>query len=191
MELLGGREQRPIVLVTYDEAWPARFARERARIAAALGGRADRIDHIGSTSVPGLLAKPIIDIQVSVVDADDESSYLGALEDAGYVLRVREPGHRMLRTPALDVHVHICPSGGEWERHHLLFRDWLRAEPADAGRYAEVKRALAARDWPDMNQYADAKTDIVSDISARAEAWAESTGWSPLTTVPGGGRIAR
>ena len=179
VQLLGGRERRPIELVPYNAAWPGRFAQERTRIGAALGAAAERIDHIGSTAVPGLVAKPIVDVQVSVADADEEGAYLGSLEQAAYVLRVREPGHRMFRTPMLDVHVHICAGGGEWERRHLLFRDWLRLERADAERYAEAKRALAAREWPDMNEYANAKTVIVNDILSRAEVWAEATSWTP------------
>ncbi len=110
MELLGGVEKREIRIVAYDEGWPARFGEERARIVAALGRRARRIEHIGSTAVPGLPAKPIIDIDLSVEDPDDESAYLGALEAAGYHLRGREPGHRMVRSAALDVHVHVWPS---------------------------------------------------------------------------------
>jgi GrpB-like predicted nucleotidyltransferase (UPF0157 family) len=179
VELLGGREQRPIDIVAYDAAWPHRFEREQARIGAALGSSAHRIDHIGSTSVPGLAAKPIIDVQVSVGDPDSEDDYVPLLEATGYVLRVREPVHRMLRTPALDVHVHVCAAGGAWERRHLLFRDWLRVEPADAEGYAEVKRALAGRDWVGMNDYANAKTETVLIILERAEAWAASTSWTP------------
>ena len=179
MELLGGRERRSIELVAYDASWPSRFERERARIGAALGAIAQRIDHIGSTAVPGLQAKPIIDIQVGVGDPDSEATYLPPLQAAGYRLRVREPRHRMLRTPGLDVHVHVCASGGDWERRHLLFRDWLRVEQADADLYAEVKRVLAARDWDDMNEYANAKTETVLSILERAEAWAAATSWTP------------
>jgi GrpB-like predicted nucleotidyltransferase (UPF0157 family) len=176
-ELIGGTDRRAIVLADPDPTWPARFEAERTRIAAALGDVAARIDHIGSTAVPGLVAKPIVDVQVSVGEVEDEAAFLPALEAAGYVLRVREPGHRMLRTPALDVHVHLCPAGGAWERRHLLFRDRLRADAADRERYAAAKRALAAREWPDMNAYADAKSAVVADISARAETWAAATGW--------------
>lgn len=166
--LIGGREEREIVLVDYDPAWPERFESERTRICAALGERVLRIDHIGSTSVPGLAAKPIIDIDLSVADPDDEAAYVPALERAGYVLRVREPRHRMLRTPERDVHVHVCAIGSEWEQRHLLFRDWLRANPEDARRYEEVKRSLAGRVWGDMNDYADAKSDVIAAIMTRA-----------------------
>jgi GrpB-like predicted nucleotidyltransferase (UPF0157 family) len=164
-ELIGGAERRPIVLVASDPAWPFRFEEEAARICAALGDDV-RVEHVGSTAVPGLIAKPIVDIQVSVADVEDEAAYVGALEAAGYVLRVREPGHRMLRTPALDVHVHVCAVGSDWEARHLAFRDRLRADEVARDRYAAVKRELAQRDWPTMNDYAEAKSGVISAIMA-------------------------
>jgi GrpB-like predicted nucleotidyltransferase (UPF0157 family) len=166
--LIGGRERREIVLAEHDPAWAERYQQERARIVAALGDRVLRIDHIGSTSVPGLAAKPIIDIDLSVADPDDEPSYVPDLEAAGYVLRVREPQHRMLRTPERDVQVHVCALGSEWESRHLIFRDWLRQHPDDRQRYEDVKRSLAGRVWEDTNDYADAKTDVIVDIMRRA-----------------------
>lgn len=168
-DLIGGVEYRRIEIVPYDPAWPARFREEERRQRAALGRGAVRVDHVGSTAVPGLAAKPIVDIQISVADVEDERAYLPALETAGYLLRVREPGHRLVRTPELDVHVHICTSGSEWERDHLLFRDRLRRDAADRDRYAALKLSLAARDWPDMNAYADAKGPLIAEILARAE----------------------
>lgn len=179
-ELIGGIEKREIVIVRYDPLWPARFAAERRRIVEALGPTARRVDHIGSTSVPGLAAKPIIDIDVGVPDVDDEPTYLPALERAGYHLRVRQPGHRMVRTAGLDVHVHICGEGSEWERRHLLFRDWLRLDDSDRAAYAALKRELARREWSDMNAYADAKGALIGQIMTRAEAWAGHTGWHPV-----------
>jgi GrpB-like predicted nucleotidyltransferase (UPF0157 family) len=176
-ELIGGPERRTIEIVDYDPGWPAAFESHRARIGPALARWAWRIDHIGSTAVPGLAAKPIVDIAVSVEDPDVERHYVPPLERAGYALRVREPGHRMLRTPARDVHVHIWRVGGDRERRHLLFRDWLRADPDDRRLYAAEKRALAARDWPEMNVYADAKSSTIAAITARAERWAAATGW--------------
>lgn len=179
LELIGGQEHRAISIVPYDCFWPVAFERQRGRIEAALGGRALRIDHIGSTAVDGLPAKPIIDIDLSVEDPGDEESYVPALERAGYRLRVREPGHRMLRTPPRDVHLHVCAIDSNWERRHLLFRDWLRADPDDRQRYAETKRVLATCDWPDMNAYAAAKTEIIDAITDRAESWAVATAWRP------------
>ena len=168
IELVGGVEKRDIRIVPYDATWPVRFEAERARISVALGTRAVRIDHVGSTSVPGLCAKPIVDIDVSVGDPDDETAYLPALESAGYHLRVRSPGHRMVRSAALDVHVHVCAAGGEWEQRHLLFRDWLRSHPDDRDLYARTKQQLALEDWPDTNAYAAAKSDVIAAILARA-----------------------
>lgn len=178
-ELIGGQEKRDIILVPYDLTWPEKFAAERERIIGALGATARRVDHIGSTSVPGLDAKPIIDFDLSVPDVEDEPSYLPALRRAGYHLRVREPGHRMVRTVDLSVQVHICAEGSEWERRHLLFRDWLRRDAADRRAYAELKHGLAECDWPDMNAYADAKGTLIAEITARAEEWARAVNWMP------------
>jgi GrpB-like predicted nucleotidyltransferase (UPF0157 family) len=177
-ELIGGPEKREITIVAHDPTWADRFAAERARIVAALGSAARRVDHIGSTAVPGLAAKPIIDIDLSVADPDDEPSYLPALEGAGYRLRVRQPGHRMVRTDALDVHVHVCGVGSEWERRHLLFRDWLRRDAGDREAYAALKCALAEREWADMNAYAEAKGALIAEITARAQEWARGSGWA-------------
>jgi GrpB-like predicted nucleotidyltransferase (UPF0157 family) len=168
VELVGGREPREIRIFDWSPAWPARFHRERERIAAALGSAALRIEHVGSTSVPGLAAEPIVDIAVEVESVDDESAYLPALESAGYALRVREAGHRMLRTPARDVHVHLWPRGCEELRRQLLLRDHLRRSPEDCERYAAVKRTLARRDWADTNDYAAAKSDCIAAVLERA-----------------------
>ncbi|WP_458316187.1 GrpB family protein [Mycolicibacterium brisbanense] len=146
MELIGGVEKRGIKVVPANPDWPQRFAVERAKIVAALQAKALRVDHVGSTSIPGLAAKPIIDIQLSVKDVDDEADYLPALVPAGYHLRVREPGHRMVRTADRGVHVHCCNTGSDWERRHLLFRDWLRCDQADRAAYGELKIELAKRD---------------------------------------------
>jgi GrpB-like predicted nucleotidyltransferase (UPF0157 family) len=186
-ELIDGPEKRDIRIVAYDVAWPARFVTERDRIVAALGAVARRVDHIGSTSVPGLAAKPIVDIDLSVPDVDDEPPYLPALERAGYHLRVRQPGHRMVRTDDRGVHVHICTEGSDWERRHLLFRDWLRHDKADREAYASLKRELANHDWPDMNTYAAAKGTLIAEITARAEEWASAVGWNPGPAHPSPG----
>jgi GrpB-like predicted nucleotidyltransferase (UPF0157 family) len=168
--LIGGREPGTIEVVDYDPGWPARFECERARIATALGALARSIEHIGSTAVPGLAAKPIIDVLVELGDPDDERAYAPPLEAAGYRLRVREPRHRMFRTPARDVHVHVWPSGSAEAAEYLQLRDWLRADAGDRERYARVKRALAGRCWPDANYYAEAKTPVLVQIKARASA---------------------
>lgn len=168
VELLGGVEKREIVIVDHNPGWAQKFVAERVRIVRALGTLARRIEHIGSTAVPGLPAKPIIDIDLSVDDVDDEAAYLPELFAAGYQLRVRQRGHRMVRTPTKDVHVHVCTLGSDWERRDLVFRDWLRTHPADRDRYAELKRRLAERVWPDMNAYAAAKGPFISEIIRQA-----------------------
>lgn len=179
VELIGGPEKRTITIEPYSPTWVITFDVHRRRISESLGSMACRVDHIGSTAVTGLPAKPIVDIQVSVVDIEDESSYLEPMLAAGYQLRVREPGHRMFRTAALDVHVHVCEAGSDWERRHLLLRDRLRESPEDRNAYAELKTALQTSDWETMNHYADAKTALISEITTRAEAWASATGWRP------------
>lgn len=160
--LVGGRERREIVIAEYDPAWAKRFAEERGRLLAALGERALRIEHIGSTAVPGLAAKPIVDILVEVATLDGVD-----LEPAGYALRVSEEGHRMFRTPQLDIHVHVWPTGHPDIAHQLAFRDRLRASPEDRAAYEALKRELATRDWPDVNYYAEAKGALIREILAR------------------------
>lgn len=171
--IIGEEESPNLIIVNYDPAWNERFRQEAARIRSALGEAALTIEHIGSTAVPGLAAKPIVDILVVVEDASDEHSYVPALENAGYVLRVREPNfyeHRMLRTPEKDVHVHVfSPESPEVERY-LLLRDRLRENADERQLYARTKRELTSRDWPSMQHYAEAKTDVVESIIARAAA---------------------
>lgn len=173
--LIGGVERRPILIVDYDSSWPVRFQEHAVRISAALGAKALDIQHVGSTSVPGLAAKPIIDIVVTVADSGDEPGYLPALIEAGYVLRVREPDwhqHRMLRTPQRDVHIHVYSTECEEIARVLAFRDHLRAHEGVRRRYEELKRKLAQQDWSDMNAYAEAKTAFIEDIIATA--WREA-----------------
>ena len=172
--LIGGREQVPIVVVDHDEQWPERYGLVRDRVRAALGPAALRVEHIGSTSVPALAAKPIIDVLLVVQDVEDEAAFVPPLQRAGFVLRVREPGHRMLRTPARDVHVHLYEPDHEAVSAYLDLRDWLRTDADDRGLYERTKRALATRTWTDMNAYADAKTDVVLAILGRARAWRAS-----------------
>jgi GrpB-like predicted nucleotidyltransferase (UPF0157 family) len=165
--LVGGRERPSITLEAHRPEWAERFAAERARIRAALGDRAHAVEHIGSTAVPDLMAKPIVDMLVTVSDPQARE-VRSALERAGYVLRVDEPGHRMFRTPARDVHVHVWPDESPEVARHLAFRDRLRASPADRRLYEERKRELAGRDWEDMNHYADAKGPVIEAILERA-----------------------
>ncbi len=170
--LVGGLEPvAEILIVDYDPGWPGRFEDERARIDAALGDHALRVEHIGSTSVPGLAAKPIVDILLVVADVEDDAVFGPALEAAGYELRVREPDHRMFRTPARDVHVHVYAQGSHEIVDYLDLRDWLREDAEGRVRYTSVKRSLATQSWRDMNEYADAKSPVVSDTLRRAREW--------------------
>jgi GrpB-like predicted nucleotidyltransferase (UPF0157 family) len=171
--LIGGRERRPVVIVPYDPAWAIRFAHEAEKIASALGPVALGIEHIGSTSVPGLPAKPIVDILVMVHGPENEERYVPPLVAAGYELRVREPEfneHRMLRTPTRDVHVHMFAPDAPNVLEYRLLREWLKQSPDDRTLYAETKRALARHDWDDMNDYAMAKTDVIHAILERARS---------------------
>ncbi|MEW8507230.1 MAG: GrpB family protein [Candidatus Thiodiazotropha sp.] len=168
--LIGGREKREVVISEYDDQWPEIFQRHERVIGEALGDIAVHIEHIGSTSVPGLAAKPIIDILVVVPDPGEESSYLPALAVAGYELRVREPEfdeHRMVRTPERDVHVHIFPPHSKEIDRYMAFRNQLRTNSVDRIRYGQAKRMLAERVWEDMNEYADAKSEVIEEIISK------------------------
>jgi len=169
--LIGGIEKRKIVIVDYDPHWPEKFQKHAAIISRALGSKALVIEHVGSTSVPWLAAKPIIDIDVIVEDSGNEDAYFPDLLAAGYVLRVREPDwheHRMFRTPELDAHIHIFSPGCVEVARHIAFRNHLRSHAEDRLRYEALKRKLAKEDWPDMNAYARAKSELVEEIVARA-----------------------
>ncbi|MDK1328598.1 GrpB family protein [Arthrobacter sp. zg-Y1143] len=170
VELVGGPERLELELHDYDDGWPAVYLTHRHRIEATLALISVDIEHIGSTSVPGLAAKPIIDIVVGVEDITAEEDYLEPLLAAGYDLRVREPGHRLVRTPDRDVHVHLYERDDPAVEEYLLLRDHLRADAEDRALYEATKRKLLNRRWDDMNDYADAKTDVISAIKARARA---------------------
>jgi len=162
-----------IYLADYDPNWPVLYDREAARIRAVLGNTAIQIEHAGSTSVPGLAAKPIIDIVLAVPDSADEAAYVPAMEAAGYLLRAREPDwfeHRMFKGPDTNINLHVFTAGAAEIDKMLLFRDWLRANPADREAYLQVKRDLAERTWRHVQHYADAKSAIVEQIVARARA---------------------
>ena len=176
--LIGGDEKREIRIIDYDPDWPKKFETHARVISGALGGTALRIEHVGSTSVQGLAAKPVIDILVVVQNSADESAYLPRLEAAGYVLRVREPDwneHRMFRTPEKDVHIHVYSAGCTEIERVLSFRERLRRNEDDRRRYERTKRELAAKEWPDMNAYADAKTQVIESIIAAAQTAKDST----------------
>ena len=160
-----------IQIVAYDPDWPRRFELAAGAIRKALGERALRIEHAGSTSVPGLPAKPAIDIVLEVADSSRESAYLEALETAGFSLRIREPEwfeHRMFETPQKDVNLHVFSAGCPEVEKMLTFRDWLRANADDRDLYARTKQELATQDWKYIQHYADAKTAVIEEILARA-----------------------
>jgi len=163
----------PITFVEPDPEWPALYAREEARIRSVLGDRVRRLAHTGSTSVPGLAAKPVIDITLLVDDVLDEDAWARDLEAAGYVIRIREQepewyDHRVLKGPDTNVNLHVFSDGSvEWDRM-VGFRDWLRSHDDDRQLYERTKRELLTRQWEFVQDYADAKTDVVEEIVARA-----------------------
>jgi len=159
----------PVHLAAYDPTWPEAFARHEERIAAALGERALQIEHVGSTSVPGLAAKPIIDILV-VANSGNEDTYLPAMDASGYELRVREPNwneHRMFVDAERTAQVHVLSNGDVEIERYLIFRNRLRTNRADRELYERTKRELAQREWKYVQNYADAKGPVVEEIMAR------------------------
>jgi GrpB-like predicted nucleotidyltransferase (UPF0157 family) len=160
-----------VVIVDHDPAWPAKFLHEAERVRATLGARVLQLDHVGSTSVPGLPAKPIIDMILAVADSADEAAYVPDLEAAGYTLRIREPDwfeHRLFKGPDANINLHVFSYGCSEIARTVAFRDWLRANPVDRDLYAATKRELAAREWKYLQNYADAKTPIITEIMTRA-----------------------
>ena len=160
-----------IHLAEYDPEWPKLFEREAERIRATLAERALRIEHVGSTSVPGLPAKPVIDIDLVVLDSSDEDTYVPQLDAAGYVLRIREPDwfeHRLFKGPDTNVNLHTFSEGCEEVDRMLAFRDWLRIHDEDRELYLNAKRELAQREWKFVQNYADAKSAVITDILGRA-----------------------
>jgi GrpB-like predicted nucleotidyltransferase (UPF0157 family) len=164
----GPRPRTHIELVEYDPRWPAHFAEHEARVRRALGDCVVAVEHIGSTAVPGLAAKPVVDVLVVV--AVVEGSLDAPLEHAGYRLAVREAGHRCFVTPARDANIHLWPQGSPEIERYLLLRDRLRADAGDRTRYEARKRELAARPWADVNYYAQAKSSVIEEIIASARA---------------------
>ena len=160
-----------IYLAPYDPAWPALFNRLKKQIQEALGDRMLLLEHVGWTSVPGLSAKPIIDMVMAVADSRDEPAYVQPLEAKGYVLRIREPDwyeHRLLKPPEINGNLHVFSAGCQEIEQMVLFRDWLRHHDDDRLLYEAKKRELAARTWKYTQNYADAKSEVVQQILARA-----------------------
>ena len=163
----------PIQIVDYQSNWPELFQKEANNIGQILGNLVITLDHVGSTAVPGLAAKPIIDIDLSVANSADEPSYLPLLEAAGYRLIIREPDwqqHRMLKGPDIDINLHVWTIGSLEVKRHLVFRDWLRTHADDRELYSQLKKNLANQFFDYMYQYSDAKAHLISQIYERASS---------------------
>ncbi|MCG5445568.1 GrpB family protein [Micromonospora sp. NIE79] len=164
------RTWESVVIEEYDGSWAQRFVAVRSSLTEVLGDLIISLEHVGSTAVPGLAAKPVIDIDLVIEDTAEEPSYLPALERLGFRLVLREPwwhGHRMLLSPAEDVNLHVWPQGAPEPVRHRLFRDWLRAHPHDRERYAATKRRLARDTAHRPRDYSLAKNDVIDEIYAR------------------------
>lgn len=170
-ESFGDPIQDPVLVADYDESWPEHFQELRERLKEALGSGALRIDHVGSTAVPELAAKPVIDVQVSVSGLEDEGSYRPALKGLGYTLRFRSPERRFFRAPAEPraVHVHVVGVGSREERVRLLFAAYLRAHPERRDAYAALKRDLARRHRNNREDYLGGKAAFIEETLALAE----------------------
>jgi GrpB-like predicted nucleotidyltransferase (UPF0157 family) len=174
---LDERYDPAVRIVEYDPAWPGMAEAEIVRIAAAVGEVAVRIDHVGSTAVPGLAAKPIVDLQLSVAEVDERSLYGEPLEGLGYLFAPdpASPDFHFFGLPAARPrthHLHVCRAGSEDERRHLAVRDYLRAHPDEVVAYAELKRGLVARAPGDRLAYITGKDSYVAALELRALAWA-------------------
>lgn len=163
-----------IHLEEYNDEWPRLFQREKKRLQNLLGKEAVQIEHIGSTSVPGLCAKPIIDILLVVEDTEKEDCYVPALLGAGYVLKIYEPEfehHHMFKGPDTDINLHVYPVGSQEIIKYIRFRDYMRRNKDAMKLYADTKRELAKRKWKYVQNYADAKSEVVTKIINDANAY--------------------
>jgi GrpB-like predicted nucleotidyltransferase (UPF0157 family) len=163
----------PIELVPYHDTWPVQYDGEAQHVRATLGDRALRVEHVGSTSIPGLAAKPIIDMLLVVADSSAEAAYVPAMEHEGYTLRIREPEwyeHRLFKGPVANINLHVFSAGCVEIDRMIGFRDHLRADAGDRELYQLTKQELAARRWNYVQEYADAKTEVIETIIARADA---------------------
>lgn len=161
----------PVQIVDYNPEWSRLFEREAERVRAVLGDQVLLLEHVGSTSVPGLAAKPKIDLLLVLANSADEQAYVSRMEAAGYVLHIREPDwyeHRLFKGPDTEVNLHVFTVGCPEIDRLLLFRNWLRSHDADRELYERTKRELAQRNWEYTQNYADAKTGVVEEILARA-----------------------
>ena len=162
-----------VYLADYDPDWPLIFAQLAQEIQQVLGNTIYRLEHVGSTSVPGLAAKPIIDMVLAVLSSADEAAYVPQLESLGYGLRIREPDwyeHRVLKLKKPQVNLHVFSSGCEEIDRMIAFRDWLRSHPNDKHLYETTKRTLSQQTWKYIQNYADAKSAVVQEIMGRAHS---------------------
>ena len=162
-----------VYLAPYDPAWPTQYEAEAAKIRAALGERALVLEHVGSTSIPGIPAKPVLDVLLAVADSADEAAYVPALVAQGYRLHIREPEweqHRLLKGQDPAINLHVFTDGSHEIRRMIAFRDRCRTLPEERRLYEETKRALAGRVWRYVQHYANAKGEVVEAIIARALA---------------------
>jgi GrpB-like predicted nucleotidyltransferase (UPF0157 family) len=162
---------KTVDLEPYNPEWPRWYATLEGQIRETLGATVLMIEHVGSTSVPGLCAKPVIDVVLAVPDSADEGAYVPPLERAGYVLRIREPDwfeHRMLKSAVIEGNIHVFSRACTEIGRMLAFRDWLRSNEDDRKLYERTKQELAARTWKYMQNYADAKTTVIEEIIERA-----------------------
>lgn len=193
--LVHGPTPVTVVIADADTTWPTQYEAYAAALQSLLGERLLMVEHIGSTSVPGLAAKPVIDIAAGIEDPDDEPAYLPDLVSAGWELRVREPGHRCLRAepavqrfdgePTLPANLHCYQPSSPEISQYLQLRDRLRADPAARSRYADLNRSLATRRWADMNLYADAKGPLIRELLAEPP---NDSAQSPPDATNGAGR---
>ena len=176
----------PVVIATYDPSWPGLFSDLAASLRQALGETALRIDHIGSTSVPGLDAKPVIDLQISVASFDPLNVFRIPIEGIGFVFRADNPDltkrYFRERPGARRTHIHVRRAGSWAEQLVLLFRDYMRNHEEDAGRYAHLKRRLAQQYGGDRYGYTDAKAPFIWEIMTKANVWSQEIGWEPGPT---------
>ena len=173
------RVDGPVYLADYDPDWPVLYEREAARVRELLGDRVRLLEHVGSTSVPGLPAKPIIDMLLAVADSANEPAYVPSMEAGGYAVRIREPDwheHRVFKGPDTDINLHTFSEGSSEIDRMLAFRDRLRTHDDERERYLATKRELAARHWVYIQDYADAKGDVVEGIIERAVADRDAAG---------------
>lgn len=172
-----------IGICDWSPEWPDRFALKARRIRQTLGDHALRIDHIGSTSIRGLAAKPIIDIQVSVADLEPIASLVERMAFIGYVWRSSNPEltKRYFRERPGDerTHIHVRRFGSWHEQWALLFRDYMSGHIEEHSPYVELKRALAARYHDNRAAYTEGKSDHFWGVIRRADIWASRIGWSP------------